>query len=235
MTENTPAASGPGKGALRGLAGGLAGAVLGHLFVTWCLRCGGEFWLKGPYGPGQFFGISAYLGILYGCIGWSLSGSAGPALIGFLGNFLGIALPMAILTHLPQPMRLFLSFLASFPDALGRLLHWTGLLNPLGLAWTLAVIVIYAVANWGTTIALGAVLCPARRWPGAGAAVLGSFGSYLALKVFLFIIPAAAQGRWRPESFMPSPLDLLTGALLGTGIGAAVFLVRSRRREAPHA
>jgi|GEM_PF-6254414 len=219
-------------GLLRGLAGGFVGAILGHLFVTWSLRAGGEFWLKGPYGPGQFFGIAAYLGLLYGCIGLALAGRAVPGLLGLLGNFLGIALPMVVLTHHPLPMRAFMSLLAHFPAFTTGLMRSLGGLDLVGLAWTLAVIAIYVMANWGTTLALGALLCPRRRWLGAGAAVLGSFAGYLVLKAFLAVVPSYAQGRWDPRSFVPSPLDLLTGLLIGAGIGAGVFLARSLGRQA---
>ncbi len=219
---------------MRGLAGGFVGAALGHLFVTWCLRAGGEFWLKGPYGPGQFFGISAYLGLLYGCIGLALAGSAGAGLLGFLGNFLGVALPMIVLTHDPRPMGAFMGLLAHFPAFTTRLMQSMGGMNLVGLAWTLAVIAVYTIANWGTTLALGALLCPRRRWLGAGAAVLGSFSGYLALKTFLSIVPSYSQGHWDPRSFVPSPLDLLTGLLIGAGIGAGVFLAEGLDRKASH-
>jgi hypothetical protein len=209
---------------LRGLAGGFIGAVLGHVLVTWCLRTGGEFWLKGPYGPGQFFGISAYLGVLYGCIGLALAWRAAPALLGLLGNFLGIALPMFVLTHHPLPMRAFMRLLAHFPAFTTRLMLSMGGLDLAGLAWTIAVLFIYIAATWGTTLGLGALLCPGRRWLGAAAAALGSLAGYLVLKVFLAAVPSCAQGRWDPRSFSPSPLDLLTGLLVGAGIGAAVCL-----------
>jgi hypothetical protein len=218
-------------GLLRGLAGGFVGAILGHVFVTWCLHMGGEFWLKGPYGPGQFFGISAYLGILYGCIGLALTWSAVPGLLGLLGNFIGIAFPMFVLTHHPLPMRVFMGLLAHFPAFTARLMMSMGGIDLVGMAWTLAVIAIYIVANWGTTLALGAILCPKRRWFGASAAVLGSFAGYLILKVFLAVVPSYAQGHWDPMSFMPSPMDLLTGLLIGAGIGAGVFLVGARTSD----
>jgi hypothetical protein len=234
MNERPSAAANIFRGLLRGLAGGFVGAILGHILVTCCLRAGGEFWLKGPYGPGQFFGISAYLGILYGCIGLALSGTATACLLGLLGNLLGIALPMAVLTHYPLPMRVFLRLLLHFPVFTTRLMMSMGGIDLAGLAWTLAVIAIYIVANWGTTLALGAILCPKRRWLGAGAAALGSLAGYLLLKVFLTVIPSYAQGRWDPRSFMPSPLDLFTGLLIGAGIGAGVFLVGGLDRKASH-
>jgi len=195
---------------LRGLAGGFVGAVLGHLCVTWCLRAGGESWLKGPYGP-HFFDISLYLGLLYGGIAAGLSLRPAATLVGALGAFLGIALPMAVLTRIaPWGME-------------------TG--APPTLAWYWAVLAAHSLGTWGTTLALGALLCPRRRWLGALGAALGSFAGYLALELFLRVVPSYAQGRWNPRSFMPSPLDLLTGLLIGAGLGAGVFLAGNLGRK----
>ncbi|MBI5241491.1 MAG: hypothetical protein HY926_13545 [Elusimicrobia bacterium] len=191
------------QGLLRGAAGGFSGALLGHLVVTACLHAGGQDWLKGPYGP-HFFDISLYLGLLYGAIGLALALKPAPALTGLLGAFLGISLPMAVLT---------------------RVANWgmeTG--APPTLAWYWAVIVCHSLGTWGTTLALGALLFPARRWLGALGAALGSLAGYGTLQLFLAVVPSYAQGRWDPRSYLPSPLDLLTGILIGAGIGAGVFL-----------
>lgn len=197
------------KNLLRGLLGGWAGAILGHLLVTLCLRSGGELWLKGPYGP-HFFGIALYLGALYGSIAFSLSGKRMPALAGGLGAFLGIALPMAILT---------------------RVAHW-GMATDSAptFAWIWAVLIIHTVATWGVTLALGAILCPARPLRGALLAAAGALAGYLTLSTLLWLVPSYAQGRWVPTSFMPSPVDMLTGLLIGAGMGAGIYL-GSRKKD----
>ncbi|MDD5657848.1 MAG: hypothetical protein PHF00_11420 [Elusimicrobia bacterium] len=216
-----------------GLAGGAAGAVLGHVLVILCLRAGGELWLKGPYGPGQFFGISCYLGVLYGAVALALSRRPVPCLLGFFGNFLGIALPMALLTHLPQPMNAFMGLLARAPGLAYRLMLWTRVPDPVGMAWTVAVVAVYLAANWGTTLALGAVLCPGRRWRGAAGAAAGSVAAYILLSAALALIPAQAQGRWNPGGFIPAPVDLLTGLLTGAGLGAGLYLLAWKRPAIP--
>lgn len=213
MDDERPAIPSLFQGLVRGSAGGLAGALAGHILVTAVLRAGGQDWLKGPYGP-HFFDIALYLGVMYGAVGLALSLRPRPALWGFFGAFLGIALPMAVLT---------------------RVAHWgmeTG--APPTLAWYWAVIVCHSLGTWGTTLALGALLGPARRWLGALGAVLGSLAGYGLLQLFLFAVPSYAQGRWDPKSFLPSPLDLLTGILIGTGIGAGIFLAGKLGRKAPH-
>jgi hypothetical protein len=202
------------QGLLRGCIGGFAGALAGHILVTAAIKAGGQNWLKGPYGP-HFFDISLYLAVLYAAVGWALALRPAAALVGLLGAFLGIALPMAVLT---------------------RLAHWgmdTG--APPTLAWYWAVVVAHSLGTWGTTLALGALLCPARRWLGALGAALGSLAGYGILQLFLFAVPSYAQGRWDPKSFLPSPLDLLTGILIGAGIGAGIFLAGKSSRQARHA
>lgn len=202
------------QGLLRGAVGGFVGAMLGHILVTAVLKAGGQNWLKGPYGP-HFLDISLYLGFLYGSLGLALSLRPRPALWGFFGAFLGIALPMSLLT---------------------RLAHWgmeTG--APPTLAWYWAVIVCHSLGTWGTTLALGALLCPTRRWTGAAGAALGSLAGYGLLQLFLVLVPSYAQGRWDPKSFLPSPLDLLTGILIGAGIGAGIFLAGRLGRGAARA
>ena len=210
-----------------GLAGGFCGALLGHVAVTLILRLGAEFWLVGPHGPPmQFFGIAIYLGLLYGSLGWALSRRPLAFLVGFLGIAVTIALPMAILTHWPQPLYVFLRALAHFPGFAVMLMRRLHVLNPIALAWTIAVLAIYLTATWGTTLALGALLCPGRRLRGAILAVLGSWGGTLILKAFTHFIPSSLQGRWNPMSFIPAPLDLLTGLLIGAGMGAGIGLAR---------
>lgn len=202
------------QGLLRGAVGGFCGSMLGHILVTAVLKAGGQNWLKGPYGP-HFLDISLYLGLLYGSLGLALSLRPRPALWGFFGAFLGIALPMSLLT---------------------RLAHWgmeTG--APPTLAWYWAVIVCHTLGTWGTTLALGALLCPARRLAGAAGAALGSLAGYGLLQLFLVVVPSYAQGRWDPKSFLPSPLDLLTGILVGAGIGAGIFLAGRLGRGAARA
>jgi hypothetical protein len=195
----------------RGLAGGFAGALLGHIVVTACLRAGGENWLRGPYGP-HFFDISLYLSFLYGGIAASICSCRSSILTGFLGPWLGIALPMVFLTHF-----------ARWGMEAGA--------QPT-LAWYWAVLACHTAATWGTTLALGAVLVPGRRLRAALAAALGSFLGYLILAAFIRLVPSYAQGKWDPASFIPSPLDLLTGLLIGAGIACGIAWA-ARRPSAP--
>lgn len=199
---------------LRGLAGGFCGALLGHVLVTACLRAGGESWLKGPYGP-HFFDIALYLSLLYGGIACGLSLRPGLTAVGVLGPLLGIVLPMALFTRTAR--------WGMEPGA------------PPTLAWYWLVLAAHSLGTWGTTLTLGALLCPRRRWLGALGAVLGSLAGYLCLELFLRVVPSYAQGRWAPGSFVPSPLDLLSGLLIGAGLGAGVFLAGSLGRQAASA
>ncbi len=215
-----------------GLSGGFAGALAGHIAVTLITRLGAQLWLVGPYGPPmQFFAMSVYLGFLYASIAGALSRQIRPALVGFGSACLPIALPMTILTHWPGPLRAFLHLLARSPAITVRLMRALHVLNPIALIWTIAVLTVYLVATWGTTLALGALLCPARRWLGAILAAVGSGAGYLALQLFAHFIPLPS--RWDPTSFIPAPLDLLTGLLIGAGMGAGIGWAQDRQHKEP--
>jgi hypothetical protein len=72
------------------------------------------------------------------------------------------------------------------------------------------------------------MLSPERRWRGAAGAALGSLAGYLLLMLIVYFIPPQAQGRWRPGSFYPAPLDMLTGILIGAGMGAGISLTAKK-------
>ena len=194
-----------------GGAAGFFGAALAHLLTTLADRLGTEGWLRGPYGP-QFFLIALYTAVFYAAIGAAAGRRAATALAGFLGPLLGIAAVMTALT---------------------RYSGW-GMPHNLGGTpqWQLAVAVVYTAAIWGTIAVLGAASAETSRLRGALAAVVGSLTAYGALSFFLWAVPAYAQTRWNPVSFIPSPVNLMDGLLSGAGLCLALSLDSKFRRNA---
>ena len=195
---------------LGGGTGGLGGAAAAHFLVTAANRFGhAETWLKGPYGP-PFFDIAFYMGVLCLGIAFGLSRRAGPAALGFLGPFLGMALPFAILT---------------------RLAKWGT--SPGGAptyAWVYAVRGIYTTATWGTLLALGAVVVGRDKWRAAIFGAAGAFGGYLVEAGLLRVLPDGLA-YWVPDRLVAPPVELLDGLLTGAGLGLGIWIVARRHYE----
>ncbi len=82
------------------------------------------YWLKGPYGP-PFFNVALFMGILYGGIGLAIARRRGLA-FGALGPFLGIAVPLLVLTRVSEK-----------------------------LPWAWIVVALFIAAVWATIFAIG--------------------------------------------------------------------------------
>ncbi len=194
-----------------GGAAGFFGAALAHVLTTIATRFGAESWLRGPYGT-QFFPLALYLGVLYSAIGFAAGRSVKTALLGFSGPFFGIAVPMALLTHL--------ALMKDLPR--GNAWAWS---------WFWVVIIIQSVALWGGIALMGAFSAATSRWRGAVAAVLGSLAAYGMLSFLLWAVPSYGQGRWNPASFLPSPVTLMDGLLSGACLCLALSLDAKFRRN----
>ncbi|MBI3564171.1 MAG: hypothetical protein HY079_03130 [Elusimicrobia bacterium] len=194
----------PLSAALGGGVAGLLGAALAHVLAVFCDRLGSESWLRGPYGP-QFFNVALYTGVFYAAIAAAAGRRASVAAAGFLGSFLGILVPMFVLTR------------------------YGGWGMPRGadavtLQWKIAVLVVYIVSIWGTIAGVGALSGRAPRWRGALEAVGGSLAGYAVLTLALKLLPFIAKGHWSPTSFLPPPVNLLDGLLSGAGLCLALSL-----------
>ncbi len=193
-----------------GGAAGLFGAAAAHVMTNLADRAGGEQWLRGPYGP-QFFPIAFYTAVFYAAIGLAAGRRWATVLAGFLAPFLGIALTMAVLTR------------------------YGGWGMPRGLPgtaqWELAVKVVYGATIWGTILLLGALAGGPPRWRGALAAMIGSLCAYGLLSGFLAAVPSYGQGKWNPQSLLPSPVNLMDGLLSGIGLCLALSLDSKLRRK----
>lgn len=188
----------PVSAAMGGGVAGLLGAALAHVLVALCDRHGSESWLRGPYGP-QFFNIALYTGVFYAAIGWAAGRRAATAAIGFLGAFLGILVPLFVLTRyggwgMPRSA------------------------NVVTPQWKYAVLVVYIAAIWGTIAGIGAAAARAGRWRGVAEAVFGSLAGYAALSLALKLFSRWAEAPWNPASFLPPPVNLLDGLLSGAGL-----------------
>ncbi|MDE2489395.1 MAG: hypothetical protein KGM24_01015 [Elusimicrobia bacterium] len=190
-----------------GLAG-LAGAALAHVLTAFVLRAGGGAWLSGPFGP-PFLALALNLGFLYGAIGAGAAPArrAPAAALGFLGPFLGLSLPLFVISRMSLPSRV---------EAVGA---------------------VYVLALWGTIAALGVLAARTRGWRGALAAVLGSLAAYLFLTLVLMALPGYDATRWSPLGWLPSPVNLLDGLLSGAGLCLALsldelLLRKTKRRPA---
>lgn len=192
-----------------GALGGLLSGAAAHAVTTLFDRAGGsELWLKGPDGP-PFFNVALFMGLMYGGIAWSLSRRRGDALVGVLGPFLGIALPMAVMTRL-----------LSFPAAM------RGVLPRSPSPWVDIVILVFVAAVWGTVAALGWRL--GGGWKGAAGAVGGALAAYLLLAGLQALTPALDNWPIPLYRYLPTPLVLLDGLLTGVGIGAGALIFRRK-------
>lgn len=195
-----------------GGAAGFFGAALAHVLNTWTGLRGAENWLRGSYGT-QFFPLALNLGILYCAIGAASGRNAKTALLGFMGPFLGIALPLTILSHL--------SMMKDLPR--GNAWAWS---------WFWIVFIVQIVAMWGTVALIGSVSATTRRWRGALAAVIGSLAGYCVLSLFLWAAPSYGQVHFDPKSYLPPSLNLMDGMLSGAGLCLALSLDAKLRRNA---
>ena len=194
---------------LGGGAGGLGGAAAAHLLVTLANRFGGaQTWLKGPFGP-PFFDVAFYMGVLCLGIALGLSRKPKPAALAFLGPFLGMALPLAVLTRTAR--------WGMDPGA------------PPTFAWVYAVRVIYTFGTWGTLLGLGAMLASGRRALSALAGAAGALLGFAVLEGLFRILPDQAAFYWSPDRLVAPPVELLDGLLTGAGLGVGIWLVARRR------
>jgi len=172
-----------------GLGGALAAAAANILTTFIDRGAGSEAWLKGPYGP-PFFNVALFMGLLYGGIALALTRRRQETAIGALGPFLGILLPMLILTRAT----------ASLP-------------------WVPVVIAVFVAAVWGTIFALGWRMA-GRRWLGGVAAVAGAFLGYLLLQGLAKVFPVLSAWHPHSYLPTPAVMldGALTGAGIGLGI-----------------
>lgn len=197
----------PFTAVLTGGGAGLGGAALAHVATALADRAGSATWLKGPYGP-PFFNIALYTGLFYAAIGTAAGRRAKEALIGLLGPFLAIAVPMTVLTRVAR--------LGVFEKAPS-------------LEWQAIVAGVYLLAIWGTIAALGWSAARARPWQGAGAAVLASLLAYGLLTLLLRLVPSYALTPWNPAGLVPSPVNLMDGILSGAALSLAAALIERRQ------
>ena len=192
---------------------GLLGAALAHVLTVLCDRAGSEEWLRGPYGP-QFFNVALYTGVFYGAIGWAAARRLRGLAVGFAGSFLGILVPMFVLTRyggwgMPRTA------------------------DAVTLQWKIAVLVVYIAAIWGSIAGIGAVCARSTRLRGALEAVGGSLAGYAVLTLALKLAPGLTSGHWNPTSFLPPPVNLLDGLLSGAGLCLALSLDDKLPRRNP--
>jgi hypothetical protein len=196
-----------------GGAAGLFGAALAHALTTLADRAGCAGWLHGPFGP-RFFLVALYTGVFYAVIGGAARRKSADAALGFGGTFLGIAVPLFVLTRY-----------GGWGMAEGSL--------PTTM-WQKAFVAVYVLSVWGTIAALGAAAGGAGRLRGVAAAMGGSLAAYVLLSAALRLFPKLTSAPWSPASFFASPVNLLDGLLSGAGLCLALTLdarIASRRHS----
>jgi hypothetical protein len=177
-----------------GLAG-FAGAALAHVFSLYVSRHASAEWLHGPFGP-PFFAAALYTGIFYSAIG-AAAGRGASAAVGFLGGFLGLLVPLYVLT---------------------RYGGWTP------RQWQGVMISAYILVIWGTIAGIGASAARGKTWRGVAAAVLGSLAGYAVLRASLAIFHGLTPSPSAPASMLPPFVNLLDGLLSGAGLCLALSL-----------
>jgi hypothetical protein len=193
-----------------GGVGGVLAAAVAHVVTSLFDKAGhSAAWLQGRYGP-PFFNVALFMGVFYGGIAFSLSRRKSDAAVGALGPLLGIALPMAFLTHM-----------LSIPEGA------RGIIPGSPSPWVDIVTLIFVAAVWGTVTALGWRL--GGGWRGALGAVLGSFAGYLILSGAAYATPALMRWPVPLHDYLPTPAVLFDGLLTGAGIGAGALLFRRNR------
>ncbi|HEX4047912.1 MAG TPA: hypothetical protein VH309_08765 [Elusimicrobiota bacterium] len=177
---------------LGGLAGFL-GAGAAHVLTVLLSRHGGGEWLHGPFGP-PFFAAALYTGIFYGAIG-AAAGRRAAAAAGFFGGFLGLLIPLYVLT---------------------RYGGWTP------AQWSHVMLAAYVLVLWGTIAGIGAASTRAKPWRGAAAAVLGSLAGYALLAACLKLFHGLSGASSNPLALRPPLVNLLDGLLSGAGLCLAL-------------
>lgn len=173
-----------------GGVGGALAAAAANIITTFIDRgAGSETWLKGPYGP-PFFNVALFMGLLYGGIAYALTRRRQETAIGGLGPFLGILVPMLVLTRATP-----------------------------SLPWVPVVITVFVASVWGTIFALGWTMSR-RSWVGGLCAVAGAFGGYLLLQGLAKIFPVLAAAYPHGYLPAPGVMldGALTGAGIGLGV-----------------
>lgn len=176
-----------------GLAG-FAGAALAHVLTVALSRHGAAEWLHGPFGP-PFFAAALYTGVFYGMIG-AAAGRRASAAVGFFGGFLGLLVPLFVLT---------------------RYGGWTP------RQWHDVMLAAYVLVIWGTIAGIGAA-SRVKPWRSAAAAMLGSLAGYAILAGCLAVFHGLARASTASERLLPPLVDLLDGLLSGAGLCLALSL-----------
>ena len=174
---------------------GIFGAALAHILSIYLNRHGAAEWLHGPFGP-PFFTVALYTGVFYGAIG-TATGKRASAATGFLGGFLGMLVPLYVLTQYGG---------------------WTP------QQWTYVTVAAYVLVIWGTIAGIGAAAERAKPWRGAAAAVLGSLAGYAVLAACLKVFHGLGGATAGPEGLRPPLVTLLDGLLSGAGLCLALSL-----------
>lgn len=206
----------PFRGILGGGAGGLAGAFGAQIAAAMLnRRFDADNWLKGPYGP-PFFNIALFMGLFYASIAGGLSLASVPRRPtamgwGLAGPFLGIVLPMAVLTRAAS--------WGHSPD------------SPATQAWVYAVTLIYTAAVWGTIFILGWRLSNGSPLKAGLGSVAGALIGYFVLVIITQLVSELSSGIYSPQGFLPQPTVLLDGLLGGAGMGLGIALCGRRKVE----
>jgi hypothetical protein len=204
-----------------GGAGGFGGAIAAQFIVAAANRIGNaDLWLKGPFGP-PFFNVSLFVGVLYLCIALGLSRNRKALLVGFFGPFLGIVLPLVILSRWTWGARFLSQPLGWFARAgMGAV-----------PGWYYFVFALYAASVWGTIFALGWNLGADKRWRAGCGIVAGAFASFVLSQILLRLAPALAQWGGGPQSFFPPAPVLIDGLFTGAGMGFGLWWISRRDHE----
>jgi len=197
---------------LLGLAGGAAGAALGHVAVVAGFRLTGDasIWFKGPHGP-PFFSLVVNTSVFYACLGGALAERGvhrRAAALSFAAGFVPIWLPMATAS---------------------RVFTWgEGPAAEPTWAWVYLILACYALAcSLGTWTSGASGFRPLRRSAGWGAAFGGLAAYVLGLPLARFV--PALRGDYVNLGFLPSFGAVFNGATAGALVGAGSRFSAKRR------
>ena len=203
------------SGALSGAAGGLAGVLAGHgaLLGARALTGDSDIWLKGAHGP-PFFDLALATTVFFAALGACAGG--GPArrrlargAAGAGAAFAALTLPMALAT---------------------RTFAWGETSTEPSWAWVYLVLACYGAANAAGAWAIGWV-DDRGSWR-SGARTLAAAGAAWAVDRLVQWLLAGAINPIVPSGVLPPPAAVLSGAIWGAAIGAAL---PPRPRPAPAA